>query len=86
MYDFYIVCCRYIENLRPDSGSVSNWEKQLTATAESTPVPASSKLPVHWLANGAGHHDTTTTALWALRDLMMKDTLAISHNLDWAEI
>ena len=66
--------------------SVSNWEKQLTANQENTPVPASSKLPIHWLANGAGHHDSTTSALWALRDVMMRDALTTARTLDWNEL
>ena len=77
---------RYIENLRPESNSVSNWEKQLTATQENTPIPVNAKLPVQWLGNGAGHHETSTSALWALRDVMLKDALTVQRTLDWSEM
>ena len=89
MWHVYVIGCtdRYIEGLNPqDSGSVGGWEKSLYATQENTPTNPSSKLPVHWLANGSGHHDNTVNALWALRDLMMKDTLTISRTLEFSQL
>ena len=77
---------RYIENLQPDRTDISNWRKQLTATEENTPLQPSGKLPVEWLGAGAAHHQNAVSALWALRDLMLKDTLSISRTLDYNEV
>lgn len=54
---------------------MTDWEKTLKATRDNTKVPDESKLPKHWLANGAGPHGSVTNALWALRDFMMRDAL-----------
>ncbi|XP_062616162.1 protein polybromo-1-like [Saccostrea cucullata] len=71
---------RYIEGLRADKPFVSDWDKNLTATAENTNTDPN-RLPSHWLAEGAGYHGNVSNALWALRDLMLKDTLNISRTL-----
>ncbi|XP_076040531.1 protein polybromo isoform X16 [Oratosquilla oratoria] len=70
---------KYIENL--DKPFVNNWEKHLMATPENTVINDSSRLPAHWLANGAGNHGSVVNALWALREYMMKDTLGIAKIL-----
>ena len=77
---------RYIEGLNPQSKSVGDWERQLTASADNTPLQNTGKLPIHWIANGVGHHDNAVNALWALRDLMMKETLTISRTLDFSQL
>lgn len=71
---------RYIENL--DKPFISNWEKHLMATQENTgSINDSGRLPVQWLASGAGSHGTVVNALWALREYMMKDSLGIAKIL-----
>ncbi|XP_074645019.1 protein polybromo-1-like isoform X2 [Tubulanus polymorphus] len=70
---------KYIEGLSKDSKLVSDWDKNLTAIPESTPLNNNGKLPVQWLANGASNHGDTLNALWALRDLMLKDSLSVSR-------
>lgn len=75
------ICVRYIEGLNAENRTITEWERTFTATPENTPVPDESRLPAHWLANGAGNHGTVTDALWALRDLMLKDALSIQRTL-----
>ena len=58
----------------------------MTASPENTPTDRSQKLPVSWLGQGVGHHDSAANALWALRDLMMKDTLTISRTLEFSQL
>ena len=77
---------RYIEGLGKDDNSVGNWERSLTATPENTPLDKHAKLPVSWLGQGVGHHDNTVQALWALRDLMLKDTVSISRTLEFTQL
>ncbi|KAL1436997.1 hypothetical protein MTO96_049016 [Rhipicephalus appendiculatus] len=69
----------YIENLQPDSKHVTNWDAQLKATKENTPVYDASRLPTHWLGNGVGSHGNAVNALWALRDFMLRDALGIAR-------
>lgn len=66
---------RYIESLHAKKRKMTDWESTLKATKENTKTPEESKLPGHWLANGAGKHGSVTDALWALRNFMMKDAL-----------
>uniref|UniRef100_A0A131XM83 Putative chromatin remodeling complex rsc subunit rsc1/polybromo n=1 Tax=Hyalomma excavatum TaxID=257692 RepID=A0A131XM83_9ACAR len=70
---------RYIENLQPDSKHVTNWDAQLKATKENTPIYDTSRLPTHWLGNGVGSHGNAVNALWALRDFMLRDALGIAR-------
>ena len=72
---------RYIEGLNAENRTITEWERTFTATPENTSVPDESRLPTHWLANGAGSHGTVTDALWALRDLMLKDALSLQRTL-----
>ncbi|KAL3851885.1 hypothetical protein ACJMK2_015582 [Sinanodonta woodiana] len=72
---------KYIEGLNADSHYISDWDKNLAATQENTQTPDESRLPGQWLAQGAGYHGNVTNALWALRDLMLKDTLNITRTL-----
>nr|CAD7398152.1 unnamed protein product [Timema cristinae] len=72
---------KYIEGLQADSKYISNWDKQLRANTENTPVPDQSRLPTHWLGNGAGNHGSVVNALWMLRDFMMKDALGINKTI-----
>ena len=77
---------RYIENLTADRQEVSNWRRQITATEENTPLGASGKLPVEWLGVGAAHHKNAVSAIWAMRDLMMKDALSVSRTLEFGQV
>jgi len=73
---------RYIEGLTSGSRSVGDWEKSLYAKPPDNPsaVPVSDKLPVHWLADGS--QENAVSALWALRDHMLKDAITVSRTLD----
>jgi len=75
--------CRYIEGLTSGSRSVGGWEKSLYAKPPENPPPVD-KLPVDWLADG--NQETAVSALWALRDHMLKDALTISRTLDSTQI
>ncbi|XP_065348205.1 protein polybromo-1 isoform X6 [Cloeon dipterum] len=70
---------RYIEGINSDSRHISNWEKSLKATPETTMVDPT-RLPAHWLNNGVGNHGNVTNALWALRDYLMRDSLNLAKN------
>ncbi|XP_077556575.1 protein polybromo isoform X3 [Haemaphysalis longicornis] len=71
---------RYIESLhQPESKHVTNWDAQLKATKDNTPVYDPSRLPTHWLGNGVGSHGNAVNALWALRDFMLRDALGIAR-------
>ncbi|XP_067123626.1 protein polybromo-1 isoform X3 [Centruroides vittatus] len=72
---------KYIEGLQAENKHISNWDAQLKATRENTTLSDVSRLPIHWLANGAGNHGNVVNALWALRDFMLKDALNISKIL-----
>ena len=39
------------------------------------------RLPVQWLGNGKGQHADLKSALWSLRDLMLRDALNIKTDL-----
>ncbi|KAK3103095.1 hypothetical protein FSP39_016403 [Pinctada imbricata] len=71
---------RYIEGLRADRPYISDWDKSLSATPQNTRTDES-RLPSHWLAQGTGYHGNMTNALWALRDMMLKDAMDISRTL-----
>lgn len=53
----------------------------MNASAENTQIPDVSKLPAEWLGNGVGNHGNVVNALWTLRDMMMRDVLAINKSL-----
>ncbi|XP_058792072.1 protein polybromo-1 isoform X2 [Phymastichus coffea] len=72
---------RYIEGLTSDNRYISNWDKQLNATSENTQIPEVTKLPEEWLGNGVGNHGNVVNALWTLRNMMMRDVLAINKTL-----
>ncbi|CAK8698479.1 unnamed protein product [Clavelina lepadiformis] len=76
---------RYIEGLEKGSSSISNWQKTLNVQQKDVHLTKEeeTKLPVHWLANGKGRHESTTAALWSLRNLMLKDALTIRNHLAW---
>ena len=80
--------CRYIENL--DKPYQSNWERHLSATIDNTTINDSLRLPTNWLPEHYSQNAPATPAvknetkdnkkdalqaLWALRNLMMKDAL-----------
>ncbi|XP_018021058.1 protein polybromo-1 [Hyalella azteca] len=74
---------KYIENL--DKPYQGNWERQLHATSENTTINDAHRLPVTWLPaeyqTVAPPHvklengKDALSALWALRDIMVKDAL-----------
>ncbi|XP_014213289.1 protein polybromo-1 isoform X3 [Copidosoma floridanum] len=72
---------RYIEGLNTENRYISNWDRQLIATPENTQVPDVTKLPAEWLGNGVGNHGNVVNALWTLRNMMMRDVLAINKTL-----
>ncbi|XP_052070858.1 protein polybromo-1-like isoform X2 [Mytilus californianus] len=76
---------RYIEGLHADKPNVGDWEKNLTATPENTKTDES-RMPASWLAQGAGYHGNVSNALWALRDLMLKDTLNITRTVPFESL
>ena len=86
------VVFRYIETMQSGHTEVSNWRRQLTASEQNTPLPAhgaaaTAKLPLEWLGEqSAAHHGSTLSAIWALRDLMMKDALSLSRTIDYGEV
>lgn len=69
---------RYIEGLTASNQSVSNWRRSVQL-APVGPVrdSAALRVPTLWLGTSAMHHNSATEALWALRDLMLKDTMNI---------
>lgn len=73
---------RYIEGLEKGQTTISNFEKTLTVEEKDVQLSSAdlAKLPTNWLANGKGQHESTKAALWALRDLMLKDALAIKNH------
>lgn len=72
---------RYIEGLNVENRYISNWDKQMNATPENTQIPDITKLPAEWLGNGVGNHGNVVNALWTLRNMMMRDVLAINKTL-----
>ncbi|XP_023290298.1 protein polybromo-1 isoform X3 [Orussus abietinus] len=72
---------RYIEGLNVENRYISNWDKQMNATSENTQIPEVTKLPAEWLGNGVGNHGNVVNALWTLRNMMMRDVLAINKTL-----
>jgi len=76
---------RYIEKLDKDSKSVGNWEQALSIQESDVIISREdeAKLPVDWLGNGKGRHPTIKSALWSLRDYMMKDALLLRNVTDW---
>ena len=86
LHDDFCVCFRYIEGLNVETRSVSNFSKTLSATPENTPVPNEARLPTQWLTQGPGYHGTVTNALWALRDLMLKDTMTIARTIPFEDL
>lgn len=69
---------KYIEGYRQDSRFITPWEKTLKAREDTVPTVDAAKLPLNWI----GYKDKTkpeevVTALWNLRDYMMKDVLTL---------
>ncbi|XP_076249117.1 protein polybromo isoform X1 [Calliopsis andreniformis] len=72
---------RYIEALNVENRYISNWDKQMNANSDNTQIPDVTKLPAEWLGNGVGNHGNVVNALWTLRNMMMRDVLAINKTL-----
>ncbi|KAL8620376.1 hypothetical protein ACOMHN_013001 [Nucella lapillus] len=77
---------KYIEGLNVETRTISNFPKLLSAAADNTPVPNEARLPTQWLAQGAGYHGSVANALWALRDLMLKDTMTIARTIPFEDL
>ncbi|XP_041350352.1 protein polybromo-1-like isoform X3 [Gigantopelta aegis] len=77
---------RYIEGLNAESKTIGDWDKTLSAARENTPGIPESRLPTHWLGQGAGYHGNVTSALWALRDHMLKDALSIQRIIPFDDL
>ncbi|CAL1527080.1 unnamed protein product [Lymnaea stagnalis] len=77
---------RYIEGLTSESHTISNWDRTLSATQENTPAINEASLPGQWLAQAAGCHGSITSALWALRDFMLKDALNIARTVPFDDL
>nr|XP_039251471.1 protein polybromo-1-like isoform X2 [Styela clava] len=73
---------RYIDSLEKGNRTISNFEKTLSVEEKDVEMSVNdmAKLPAHWLANGQGRHASIKSALWSLRDLMLKDALAIKNH------
>lgn len=73
---------RYIDGLEKGNRTISNFEKTLSVEEKDIEMSQGdvAKLPAHWLANGKGKHESIKSALWSLRDLMLKDALAIKNH------
>ena len=84
---YYYYFLRYIENL--DKPYQSNWERMMTATVDNTVINDSQRVPVNWLPKhfqepAREPKKDALHALWALRDLMMKDALCGGMWGHWA--
>ncbi|KAF2352073.1 hypothetical protein FHG87_017174 [Trinorchestia longiramus] len=74
---------KYIENL--DKPYQGNWERQLHATQETSTINDAQRLPINWLPAEyqtpappdvkMENRKDALQALWALRDIMVKDAL-----------
>ncbi|KAL3277952.1 hypothetical protein HHI36_013292 [Cryptolaemus montrouzieri] len=76
---------KYIEGLQVDNQYISSWEKSLHANQENTSAPDPDKLEVvsAWLGKRADQKEEVLTALWALRNHLMRDTLGVLKNYNW---
>lgn len=76
---------RYIEGLQNQNRYISNWDKSLRANTDNTAVPDASRLPTHWLGplqSSDGSSPDVVSALWMLRDHMMKDAFNVAKLLN----
>lgn len=66
-----------------DNKFISPWEKTLHATQENTPPPDPEKLNsvAAWLGSKVNQQDNVLTALWALRNQLLRDTLGLQKTL-----
>jgi len=77
---------RYMEGLTAENDYVSAWDRTLTASQDNTRLDKASHLPTHWISQGLPmQHEDAVTALWALRDAMLKDSISITRTLDVSE-
>ena len=69
----FFFCFRYIEGLRDNKPYLSNWSELADVPHQKSQNP----LPTHWLKEEHGF-ESTTEALWALRDHMLRDAVTLS--------
>lgn len=75
---------KYIEGLQSDSRYIAPWEKTLKANPETTPSVDVAKLPTNWFGkNTEDKTDDVVSALWQLRNFMMKDVLQLQKNISF---
>ena len=67
---------RYIEGLRDNKQYLSNWSE---LADETHPEPPQTQLPASWLGDNNLGYENATDALWALRDHMLRDAVALSR-------
>lgn len=69
---------KYIEGYRQDARFITPWEKTLRAREDTVPQVDTSKLPLNWIEYGdKTKPEEVASALWKLRDYMMKDVLTL---------
>lgn len=70
---------KYIEGYRKDSRFITPWEKTLKAREETVLQSVdAAKLPMNWIGYGdKAKPDEVASALWQLREHMMKDVLQL---------
>lgn len=67
---------RYIEGLQNDTRFITPWEKTLKTNQETAPTVDVTKLPSNWLRKSVQNKpEDVVTALWQLRNFMMRDIL-----------
>jgi protein polybromo-1 len=74
---------KYIEGLQLDNKHISPWEKNLCSNQEIIPTPELDKLQnvTAWLGKKADQQDNVVSALWSLRNRLLKDTLSLQKTL-----
>lgn len=71
---------RYIHGLARGNKRIGDFDKTFSAKKPDSISMEASKLPSHWLGGGPGHHGDVVSALWAMREHMLRDALNI-HNI-----
>lgn len=74
---------RYIEGLQADNKHITNWEKTLCASQENMPTLELDKIQnvTTWLGKKINQQDNVVSALWTLRNRLLRDTLSLQKYL-----
>jgi len=73
---------KYIERVNKGSETIGNWRRELSVQetdVQLKPEDVEKMRVTDWLGKGQGRHPNVKAALWKLRDLMLKDALAIRN-------